>query len=126
MIMADVPAVVHVRKHAAVASVTSTARTASTDGAAQRVSCFEIRASLNWCTPVMALLDSGAQVNVISSDYVNGTTNKVRVRTDFSKTLTAVDGRPLFVEGVVDIPVCVAGVLLTPRCAILRVEEYGR
>ena len=34
--------------------------------------------SLNWCPLVRALVDCGADVNVVSAEYYNGMMNKVR------------------------------------------------
>ena len=86
-------------------------------------SSLEIRVSLNWCPPVLALLDSGAQVNVISSAYVRAMCNKAAMSMDVSETLTAVDGRPLSVEGVLFVPVRVAGTLLHPPSSFLCIKR---
>ena len=75
---------------------------------------FEVFVSLNWCSPVLALLDSGAQVNVVSLAYVRAMSNKIKLNVNVAESLTAVDGRPLSVEGIVNIPVRMAGVLLDP------------
>lgn len=79
--------------------------------------------SLNWCPLVRALVDCGADVNVVSAEYYNGMMNKVPGPVKAEGKLLTVNGEPLSVLGVVYIPVRVAGTLLKPNVRFFVVEN---
>jgi hypothetical protein len=79
--------------------------------------------SLNWCPLMRALVDCGAQVNIMSAAYWKKMNNKAPGPIKADDQLSLVNGEPLHVCGVVFVPVRVAGTLLQPKVRFFVVEN---
>ena len=84
----------------------------------------EIRVSFNWCRPVSAHLDCGAQANVMSYEYYLSMNNRpsMPLEEKFVEQLSSVSGEPLDVVGLLRVPVRVAGTALRPEVRLFVVK----
>ena len=95
------------------------------DNNASGISSCEIRVSFNWSPPVLALLDCGAQANVMSYQYYSTMHNRpsLPLEENFAEQLSSVSGEPLEVAGVLHVPVRIAGTALRPDVRFFVVKD---
>ena len=84
----------------------------------------DIRVSFNWCRPVLAHLDCGAQANVVSYEYYMSMNNRpsMPLEEKFVEQLSSVSGEPLEVVGLLRVPVRLAGTALRPDVRLFVVK----